>query len=257
MADAVNDNDRERYLAALMGRLKLSGDVGLLHKQDADRLIENIPTDLDIFSFNREFEADPARAQRLLLYGAYTNIRPRLREDLVKAANDAAAEGQQQEIPSQEGELHEPPDENEQPDEEQTQEGEQPVEEDEVEPQPPAPQPTTPRQREIATPDKKPPLQQTETSAEPQLAPPQEQTHREERRSAVRRDHQGHYFEITRQRRNEAASDAARGRRLHHGCRRSGQICGIVQRPTGTSRQSHPSRALKKEKFLRKARRRK
>jgi len=42
-------------VTALIGRLKLSGDVGLLHKDDADRLIENIPSDLDIFSFNREF----------------------------------------------------------------------------------------------------------------------------------------------------------------------------------------------------------
>jgi GH24 family phage-related lysozyme (muramidase) len=90
IADAANDNDRERYATALIGRLKLSGDVGLLHKEDADRLIENIPSDFDIFSFNREFAADPARAQRLLLYGAYPNIRPELREELVKAANSAA-----------------------------------------------------------------------------------------------------------------------------------------------------------------------
>jgi hypothetical protein len=86
IADAANDQDRERYLTALVGRLKLSGDVGLLYKDDADRLIDNIPSDLDIFSFNREYANDPARAQRLLLYGAYPNIRPELREELVKQA---------------------------------------------------------------------------------------------------------------------------------------------------------------------------
>jgi hypothetical protein len=90
MADAANDQDRERYITALIGRLKLSGDVGLLYKEDAARLIENIPSDYDIFSFNREFANDPARAQRLLLYGAYPNVRPDLREDLVKEANSAA-----------------------------------------------------------------------------------------------------------------------------------------------------------------------
>jgi hypothetical protein len=101
MADAVNDQDRERYLTGLIGRLKLSGDVGLLYKEDADRLIENIPSDLDIFSFNREFTADPAQAQRLLLYGAYPNIRPELREELVKDARTSipdlqpVAEGQE------------------------------------------------------------------------------------------------------------------------------------------------------------------
>src|SRR5262249_34079470 len=91
IADAANDQDRERYVTALIGRLKLSGDVGLLYKDDADRLIENIPSDLDIFSFNREYASDPARAQRLLLYGAYPNTRPELREELVKAANNSAA----------------------------------------------------------------------------------------------------------------------------------------------------------------------
>ncbi len=90
IADAANDQDRERYLTALIGRLKLSGDVGLLYKEDAERLIENIPSDLDIFSFNRAFADDPARAQRLLLYGAYPNIRPELREELVRAAKSAA-----------------------------------------------------------------------------------------------------------------------------------------------------------------------
>src|SRR5262249_9470327 len=89
IADAANDQDRERYVTAWIGRLKLSGDVGLLYKDDADRLIENIPSDLDIFSFNREYASDPARAQRLLLYGAYPNIRPELREELVKAANNS------------------------------------------------------------------------------------------------------------------------------------------------------------------------
>src|SRR3954451_178839 len=59
MADAVNDNDRERYLTALVSRVKLSGDVGLVYKQDADRTIENIPSDFDMFNFNREFAADP------------------------------------------------------------------------------------------------------------------------------------------------------------------------------------------------------
>jgi hypothetical protein len=49
IADAANDQDRERYLTALVGRLKLSGDVGLLYKDDAERLIENIPNDLDVF----------------------------------------------------------------------------------------------------------------------------------------------------------------------------------------------------------------
>src|SRR5262249_52988067 len=135
IADAGSDQDRERYLTALIGRLKLSGDVGLLYKDDVDRLIENIPSDLDIFTYNREFEADAARAQRLLLYGAYPNIRPELREQLVAAANDAAAEEQEEEIPPQEGEIEEPPDENAEPDEEQTQEEEQPAEEDETEPQ--------------------------------------------------------------------------------------------------------------------------
>jgi penicillin-insensitive murein DD-endopeptidase len=57
--------------------------------QDADRLIENIPSDFDLFKFNREFASDPARSQRLLLYGAYPNIRPELREELVKAAVEA------------------------------------------------------------------------------------------------------------------------------------------------------------------------
>ncbi|HTM10967.1 MAG TPA: hypothetical protein VL754_21490 [Verrucomicrobiae bacterium] len=90
IADATNDQDRERYATALIGRLKLSGDVGLLYKDDAERLIENIPSDLDIFTFNRESAADPARAQRLLLYGAYPNIRPELRDELVKEANSAA-----------------------------------------------------------------------------------------------------------------------------------------------------------------------
>jgi hypothetical protein len=98
MADAASDQDRERYLTALIGRLKLSGDVGLLYKEDADRLIDNIPSDLDIFTFNREFANDPARAQRLLLYGAYPNIRPELREELVKAANSAAAQGSPQAV---------------------------------------------------------------------------------------------------------------------------------------------------------------
>src|SRR6185369_13024173 len=69
-------------------RLKLSGDVGLLYKDDADRLIENIPSDLDTFTFNREFASDPAHAQRLLVYGAYPNIRPELREELVKQAKE-------------------------------------------------------------------------------------------------------------------------------------------------------------------------
>jgi hypothetical protein len=86
IADAASDQDRERYLTALIGRLKLSGDVGLLYKEDADRLIENIPSDLDIFSFNREYASDRAQAQRLLLYGAYPNMRPELREELVKTA---------------------------------------------------------------------------------------------------------------------------------------------------------------------------
>ncbi|GEM_PF-2785834 len=89
IADAASDQDRERYLTALVGRLKVSGDVGLLYKEDADRLIENIPSDLDIFTYNREYASDPARAQRLLLYGAYPNIRPELREELVKAATEA------------------------------------------------------------------------------------------------------------------------------------------------------------------------
>ena len=79
IADTANDQDRERYITALVGRLRLSGDVGLLYKEDAERLIENIPSDLDIFSFNREFANDPAQAQRLLLNGAYPNIRPELR----------------------------------------------------------------------------------------------------------------------------------------------------------------------------------
>src|SRR5581483_11449956 len=167
VADAASDQDRERYLTALIGRLKLSGEVGLLHKEDADRLIENIPSDLDIFSFNREFASDPARAQRLLLYGAYPNIRPELREELVKAANDVAAEAQEEEIPPQGGGLDEEPrDENAEPEEEQTQEEEQPAEEDETEPQPSAPQPATPPQRKIAPSDKKPPPQQTETPSE-------------------------------------------------------------------------------------------
>jgi hypothetical protein len=46
IADAANDQDRERYLTALIGRLQLSGHVGLLYKEDADRLIENIPSDV-------------------------------------------------------------------------------------------------------------------------------------------------------------------------------------------------------------------
>jgi hypothetical protein len=45
IADAANDQDRERYLTALIGRLKISGDVGLLYKEDAERLIKNIPSD--------------------------------------------------------------------------------------------------------------------------------------------------------------------------------------------------------------------
>jgi hypothetical protein len=89
IADAANDQDRERYVTALIGRLKLSGDVGLLYKEEADRLIENIPSDLDIFSFNREFANDPALAHRLLLYGAYPNIRPELRESLLKDAEES------------------------------------------------------------------------------------------------------------------------------------------------------------------------
>ena len=96
IADAANDQDRERYATALIGRLKLSGDVGLLYKEDADRLIENIPSDYDIFTFNREYAADSARAQRLLLYGAYPNIRPELRKELVKNANSAVMESNQQ-----------------------------------------------------------------------------------------------------------------------------------------------------------------
>jgi hypothetical protein len=111
IAAAANDQDRERYTTALIGRLKLSGDVGLLYKDDADRLIDNIPSDYDIFNFNREFAHDPERAQRLLLYGAYPNIRPELRDELVKAANDAAVAGQQEETPSLERELEQPPDE--------------------------------------------------------------------------------------------------------------------------------------------------
>jgi hypothetical protein len=62
MADAANDQDRERYLTALIGRLKLSGDVGLLYKEDADRLIENIPSDYDIA--DREY---PQRLRHLQL----------------------------------------------------------------------------------------------------------------------------------------------------------------------------------------------
>jgi hypothetical protein len=105
IADAANDQDRERYLTALIGRLKLSGDVGLLHKGDADRLIENVPSDLDIFTYNREYATDPARAQRLLLYGVYPNIRPELREELVKAANSAAGQASAQEVEQAEGNL--------------------------------------------------------------------------------------------------------------------------------------------------------
>jgi hypothetical protein len=107
LADAANDQDRERYLTALIGRLKLSGDVGLLDKQDAEHLIENIPSDLDIFSFNREFTNDPAQAQRLLLNGAYPNIRPELREELVKQANSAAAQLSPQAVEPTEGDLSE------------------------------------------------------------------------------------------------------------------------------------------------------
>src|SRR5689334_4935501 len=135
LADAANDQDRERYFTALIGRLKLSGDVGLLYKDDAHRLIENIPSDVDIFTYNREFANDPARAQRLLLYGSYPNIRPELREQLVKAANDAAAVPQQEEIPSQERQPEQPTDENTQADEEQTQDAEQPGHGHQVEPQ--------------------------------------------------------------------------------------------------------------------------
>ncbi|HEY7220796.1 MAG TPA: hypothetical protein VH985_20650 [Candidatus Binatia bacterium] len=71
IADAASDLDRERYLSALIGRLKLSGDVGLLHKDDADRLIENIPSDLDIVMFDKNgwsnvsFEGDPQRLSKL------------------------------------------------------------------------------------------------------------------------------------------------------------------------------------------------
>ncbi|HEY1268816.1 MAG TPA: hypothetical protein VGH16_16290 [Candidatus Binatia bacterium] len=88
IADAASDLDRERYLSALIGRLKLSGDVGLLHKDDADRLIDNIPSDLDIFKYNREYANDPALAQRLLLNGAYPNMRPELREELQQLAGN-------------------------------------------------------------------------------------------------------------------------------------------------------------------------
>src|SRR5690242_1361227 len=110
MADAANDQDRERYLTALIGRLKLSGDVGLLYKDDADRLIENIPSDLDIFSFNREFSADPARAQRLLLYGAYPNIQPELREELAKHAEEAGGT-----LQAEESEVAKPHDNGKEP----------------------------------------------------------------------------------------------------------------------------------------------
>jgi hypothetical protein len=85
LADAASDQDRERYVTALIGRLKLSGDVGLLYKDDADRLIENIPSDLDIFKYNRKYAIDPALAQRLLLNGAYPNMRSELRDEFSKA----------------------------------------------------------------------------------------------------------------------------------------------------------------------------
>jgi hypothetical protein len=110
IADAANDVDRERYLTALIGRLKLSGDVGLLYKDDADRLIENIPSDLDIFTYNREYASDPARAQRLLLYGAYPNIRPELRDQLVKAAGRAAAPANEGAVEPAAGDLDPPTD---------------------------------------------------------------------------------------------------------------------------------------------------
>jgi hypothetical protein len=108
IADAANDVDRERYLTALIGRLKLSGDVGLLYKEDADRLIENIPSDLDIFSYNREYAADQARAQRLLLYGAYPNIRPELRGELVKQAEEAGGGSQEDDIANPQDGVKEP-----------------------------------------------------------------------------------------------------------------------------------------------------
>src|SRR5204862_2093767 len=41
---------------------------------------------------NRAYESDPARAQRLLLYGAYPNIRSELRDELVKDASSAATQ---------------------------------------------------------------------------------------------------------------------------------------------------------------------
>src|SRR5204863_7288592 len=91
MANAINDQDRERYLTALASRIKFSGDLGLLHKEDADRAIENIPSDYDTVMFNREYAADPGRAQRLLLYGAYPNMKPELRDELVKEAEEAVA----------------------------------------------------------------------------------------------------------------------------------------------------------------------
>jgi len=108
MADAANDQDRERYITALIGRLKLSGDVGLLYKEDADRLIENIPSDLDIFKYNREYATDPERAHRLLLYGAYPNIRPELREELVKEANNASLQSTEPDIQSTSDSIYGP-----------------------------------------------------------------------------------------------------------------------------------------------------
>jgi len=96
IADAANDQDRERYVTALVGRLKLSGDVGLLHKDDADRLIESIPGDLDIFTYNREYATDPVHAQRLFLNGAYPNMRAELRDELLKVASTAETQLSQQ-----------------------------------------------------------------------------------------------------------------------------------------------------------------
>ena len=58
-ADAADTADRERYLTALVDRLKHSADLGLLYKEDAERAIENIPGDLDALIFNRDFELDP------------------------------------------------------------------------------------------------------------------------------------------------------------------------------------------------------
>ncbi len=105
-ADALSDQERDLWLGALARRIQESGDRGILHKQDAEAAIANIPSDYDTAVYTRDVEFDPVQARELLAGGAYPNISPQKRAELLGlSAHQSMVEAREYSGPLEAGDV--------------------------------------------------------------------------------------------------------------------------------------------------------